>query len=323
MLLACGGAHAGTWSDLWLTRDQQAQRLLDADRPAEAARLFQDTRHQGYAELRAGDYSQAAKLLEGHADADSQYNRGNALAHAGRLKEALAAYDAALAGAPGDRDVIHNRKLVEQALKDESSSGKSRKDSRGNHNSSESGTKTDSPSHAGNGAQTQRDQKAKSESAHQPSSGGASNEATTAGDEAEPQSAQTNRGGGAAQGGNKPPHPVDAGNSSAFSADQGNSSSKSGNPASARAPTESSAGQKKSAQAANAPGRSEKSADRAPDSAEHAYAVPEPPRQQSKPPSEQSLAMDQWLRTIPDDSGELLQRKFLIEHLMKQRGSEP
>jgi Ca-activated chloride channel family protein len=41
------------------------------------------------------------------------------------------------------------------------------------------------------------------------------------------------------------------------------------------------------------------------------------------PPSEQAIAMDQWLRTIPDDSGELLQRKFMIEHLMKQRGNEP
>jgi len=42
-----------------------------------------------------------------------------------------------------------------------------------------------------------------------------------------------------------------------------------------------------------------------------------------QPPSEQSLALDQWLRGIPEDSGELLQRKFLIEHMMRERGNQP
>ena len=45
--------------------------------------------------------------------------------------------------------------------------------------------------------------------------------------------------------------------------------------------------------------------------------------QQSQPRSEQALALDQWLRSIPDDSGELLRRKFQIEHLMKQQGNQP
>jgi Ca-activated chloride channel family protein len=45
-----------------------------------------------------------------------------------------------------------------------------------------------------------------------------------------------------------------------------------------------------------------------------ATAAPKPP-----PASEQSIAMDQWLRSIPDDSAELLRRKFLIEHMMKQQ----
>jgi Ca-activated chloride channel family protein len=42
----------------------------------------------------------------------------------------------------------------------------------------------------------------------------------------------------------------------------------------------------------------------------------------SQPLSEQALALDQWLRSIPDDSGELLRRKFQIEHLMKQQGNQ-
>lgn len=55
-----------------------------------------------------------------------------------------------------------------------------------------------------------------------------------------------------------------------------------------------------------------------PDGKTRASAEIPPP----KPPSEQSLALDQWLRGIPDDSGELLRRKFLIEHRLRQQANE-
>jgi Ca-activated chloride channel family protein len=40
------------------------------------------------------------------------------------------------------------------------------------------------------------------------------------------------------------------------------------------------------------------------------------------PPSEQAQSVDQWLRWIPDDPGGLLRRKFMIEHMLKQRGAQ-
>ena len=40
-----------------------------------------------------------------------------------------------------------------------------------------------------------------------------------------------------------------------------------------------------------------------------------------KPETERQLALDQWLRQIPDSPAGLLQRKFLIEHMMKQQDS--
>jgi Ca-activated chloride channel homolog len=76
-----------------------------------------DARWQAVAAYRAGDYARAAARLAEFADADSLYNRGNALARLGRLQEALAAYDAALAQRPGDPDVRHNRDLVASLLK--------------------------------------------------------------------------------------------------------------------------------------------------------------------------------------------------------------
>ena len=63
------------------------------------------------------DYPQAIKLFSGLNDADAQYNLGNALARAGRLEDAITAYDRALALQPGMRDALENRTAVEAARK--------------------------------------------------------------------------------------------------------------------------------------------------------------------------------------------------------------
>jgi Ca-activated chloride channel homolog len=122
--LCCAGlmktAHADgwatVWSDLWRTPDQQGRAMLAAGRPAQAAARFHDPRWRAYADLEAARYPQAAKLLTPFTDADSDYNHGNALAESGQLQAALAAYDAALKLAPTDRDVRHNREVVQRAL---------------------------------------------------------------------------------------------------------------------------------------------------------------------------------------------------------------
>jgi hypothetical protein len=44
-----------------------------------------------------------------------------------------------------------------------------------------------------------------------------------------------------------------------------------------------------------------------------------PARADGKKESEQQLALDQWLRWIPDDPAGLLRRKFMIEHMLKQQ----
>ncbi len=74
----------------------------------------------------------AAKLLAPFTDAQSEYNRGNALAQSGQLQAALAAYDAALKHAPADNDIRHNRDLVARALRQSSGNSNS---SRASHRS--------------------------------------------------------------------------------------------------------------------------------------------------------------------------------------------
>jgi len=72
---------------------------------------------EGLEAYRAGRHDEAERLWRGLPGADAAYNRGNALARAGRLEEALAAYDEALRRQPGMEDAVANRALVEAALR--------------------------------------------------------------------------------------------------------------------------------------------------------------------------------------------------------------
>lgn len=114
--LAPSDAWAFEWSKVWLRADQQAYRALRDGRHEEAARVAEDERLRGAALYRAQSFEPAAEALEGLEDADSNYNRGNALARAGKLREALAAYDRALEVNAGMEDAAHNRALVESLL---------------------------------------------------------------------------------------------------------------------------------------------------------------------------------------------------------------
>lgn len=106
------GAQAGTWDDLWATPDQQGQIAFEAGDFASAAGDFEFPAWQGAAAYRAGAYAQAAQSFVGN-----DYNRGNALAKAGELEQALTAYDAALEVNPEDADAQFNRDLVADLLK--------------------------------------------------------------------------------------------------------------------------------------------------------------------------------------------------------------
>jgi Ca-activated chloride channel homolog len=303
LLLSCAvstSAVAGTWSwsDLWSTPEQQGQRLLDSKQPAAAAPLFKDPRRRGYAESRAGEYSQAAKSLAPLHDTDSLYNRGNALAHTGQLRDALAAYDAALAQSPGNRDVVRNRDLVAKALQDQQHQAGDKGD-RGKQGQGNSQSGSQGQSQAGN--QGQQGSQGQSQAANQGQQGSqgqsqAANQGQQPGTQGQSQAANQTAGTNQAQG-------ATDSNSTA------NPTSAAGNATAAADATR--AGEARSA-----------IQDRVPPGTEHARAgeALQPP---SPPRTEQAIALDQWLRGIPDDSAELLRRKFLIEHMMKQQGNEP
>jgi len=110
-------AMAFSLDDLWLRADQQGQRLLEAQRPKEAAERFSDPQWRGLALYEAGDYAAAAEQFAQSDSAASLYNRGNALARSNELEAAVDAYERALEIDPQLPQAEKNKALVQQLLR--------------------------------------------------------------------------------------------------------------------------------------------------------------------------------------------------------------
>jgi Ca-activated chloride channel homolog len=124
--LLCAGLLAPSPAEASALADYTAARLFAAGEHEAAAARFDDARWRALAYYRAGRYEDAARALEGRNDADSLYNRGNALARQGRLADALASYEAALKLRQNDADTLHNRDLVRRLLNQRNGAGGSR-----------------------------------------------------------------------------------------------------------------------------------------------------------------------------------------------------
>ncbi len=110
-------ALALTWDDLWQRPDQQAAAALAQGDHRRALDLAEQPDQRGTASYRLGDYQSAAESFGVAGSADGDYNRGNALARAGKLQEAIAAYGEALKLRPGMEDAVYNKARVEELLK--------------------------------------------------------------------------------------------------------------------------------------------------------------------------------------------------------------
>ncbi|HAW60871.1 MAG TPA: hypothetical protein DCX26_00870, partial [Pseudomonas sp.] len=223
-------ASAMEFEDLWLRRDQQGQRLLEAQQPAEAAERFTDRRWQAVARYRAGDYAGAAELFaEGDSAAD-HFNRGNALARSEAFEAAIEAYDQALEQQPDLQAALRNKTLVEELLR-------------------------------------RREQQPEPEQAEQQ-------------EQTEPEQSQPQQ------------RPPESGS------------------ASAPTPDDALGQQASDASAAAQASANEKTSETEPLQAKAQH--------DGLPDLEREQAMEQWLRQVPDEPGELLRRKFLYEQRKRQ-----
>jgi Ca-activated chloride channel family protein len=106
--------YAVTWDDLWQTKNQQAQALLQEGAAGEAVVLFEDPDWKAVAQYRAQDYEASAQAFAEREDTRSLYNLGNAMARQGEFESAIDAYEQVLEIDPENEDAAYNRDLLQQ-----------------------------------------------------------------------------------------------------------------------------------------------------------------------------------------------------------------
>ncbi|MDB6060422.1 MAG: hypothetical protein JWM78_525 [Verrucomicrobiaceae bacterium] len=280
------------WRDLWQRPDQQAQRLFSDGDSKDAAQKFTDPTWRGAAQYRSGDYEEAAKTLSNLASADAQYNRGNALAQAGKLQEAITAYDAALKINPNSDDTKFNRDLVQKLLQQqqkEQSSQQQKNDKQQNKDERQNASSQQQQDQQKNGDGQQQNNESNSGKGEQSKSEQANNPGKSA-EEKSGKDSQSNPADG------KP---------------AGDDKNQTANSAEAQSPQDKETQQNNTA--ANESEKGDKSGEQKSAAQTTANDKLSPEQQQ------QQRATEQWLRQIPDDPAGLLRRKFLYEYRQRQR----
>jgi Ca-activated chloride channel family protein len=88
-----------------------ARLALRAHMPSLASAFSNDDEIRGLASYRMGDFADAAEALR-RAGSRATFNRGNALARAGKYEQAVGAYDAVIARDPSHQGARANRAIV-------------------------------------------------------------------------------------------------------------------------------------------------------------------------------------------------------------------
>ena len=278
-------AMALGWDDLWLRPDQQAARALQAGEPAQAAQLARDPALRGTAEYQAGNYEAAQEAFATQADADADYNQGNALAQLQRYEEALAAYDRALEKQPQMTDALHNKAEIEKLLQQQ-------QEQQQDQQQGESGEDADNQQGQQEQGAGDNQQDARNETGEQGSDDSQADAQNEPGEQNEQESsdAQQDAASSDEQQDGEGEDPADDAQQSADAQDADDAEGERVSEQQAEATAEEVAGQQAAAEA-------------------------EPLD------SEEQRAAEQWLRRIPDDPGGLLKRKFLYQY--KQRAGRP
>ncbi len=297
LLAAPPPAQAEGWRDWWLNNDQRAAAAFTAGQQQQAAEQFHDPAWKGAAHYRAGNYNQAVENLSGLNSAEAHYNRGNALAHLGKVEDAIAAYDQALQLDPANQDAQYNRDLLQKLLQRQQQNQQQNQQQQGQQQQGQQqqgqqqqGQQQQGQQQQGQQqqGQQQQDQRQQGQQGQQPNSQSSQDGPGQAQDQqpagSPPPSPRQQDAGANAQsaGGAQPPAP--------------------GSPPSPDAPPASSAAADQKADAQTVPG---------------AAAT-----QQNAQQAEEQQAVEQWLGRIPDDPGGLLREKMRRQYERRQNKAD-
>jgi len=85
-----------SWADLWLTPDQQGDRLMRRGEFVEAASHYRDPARMGMALFRAGEFKQAVTVFGRQRTPEGRYNLGTAQVMLGQYEAAEKMFGEAL-----------------------------------------------------------------------------------------------------------------------------------------------------------------------------------------------------------------------------------
>ena len=286
-------AYSFSWQDLWMTRDQQAQRLMEQGEFRQAEERFQEPDWQAAAAYRAGEYDKSAQILSSLKGQQNYYNQGNALAHLKRYKEAIKAYDAALHLNPNNKDAEYNRKLVADLLENQQKNEKNTEQGKSNQ--------SDQPSQSSQQNQNQssqsQDKSQDSQNSQEQNQQSDSNKADSALSEEnqkqrekQKEKSQTNH------------------SNNEKESDEMNDQPNNDKPEQAQEAEK--AQQEQAKEQETNQQKSQENQSKNKDS--------RPGTEQSTAEREKQQARDQWLRLIPDEPGGLLREKLLRDYLRRQ-----
>ena len=294
-------SQAWEWRELFINDNQRAYELLQEGQAAEAAQTFDDSMWQGISSYKAQEYEAALQHWSNEESPITSYNRGNALARNGKLPEALQAYDRALAAKPDWEDAQFNRDLVAKLLDSQQKQPQEDRSSVGNPNQSEEGEED---------SQEQPNQAAPSGNSTE------ENQLPENNDAADGDSAQNNQ-----QSAEQAPKPDDSqgsedstGQPSEQNSDQKNTGSASGKETTDSENLEKT-GQKES-QKDPVTSQEENESEKEEQSDQAAAYL------KGNEKGEQQQMLQQWLRKVPDDPGQLLRNKMRLESLRRRQASE-
>ncbi len=296
-------ASAFSWSDLWQRPDQQAQAALDAGNAKQAQALARDPDLRGAAAYRAGDFATAAKNFAHRDAADTEYNRGNALARQNQFQQAIAAYDAALTHMPKMADAAANKQAVEDWLKKQQKDQKQQNKQDSKDHQGKQQQQNGSGDSSGQQSQDQKDQSGQDKSGQE--------------DQGQSQSQKDS-----AQNSQQDQDSSKQGQSQQDQSQKNSPSGKQNEDAAGKnAPTPSPASEAdKQAQQKFAQSMDQAlKQDGKPDERKP-QTVRLGARDDNNPHNEQQQAVEQWLQRVPDDPGGLLRRKFQLEYQRRQNG---
>lgn len=287
-------SYALGWDDLWKNNNQQAYEKLQQQQAAEAAQQFDRSDWKASAQYRAGNYEEAAKNFAQSNSADAHYNRGNALAKANKLADAIKAYDQALKLNPTLEDAKNNRQLVEDLLKQQQQNQDQQqqqdKNEQDKNDQQQQQDKQDQDNSDQQDQQQQQQQQDKNDQQDQNSQQNQDQQQENQSDQQQESQQQQDQQSSAGQ--NEEQQQTEAEQSEQEQQEKSD--------------------EQKAAEAAQ---REQEQQEQ--QAAEQQQQIAEPTEDDLS--EEERQAMEQWLRRVPDDPGGLLRNKFKYEHYKRNQ----